>query len=306
MSDTPKPWFMFGKDNDSRNSDDNDKLGQELEKLIDCLREEKDGDDESIINEEVDDYEIPSHEADCFSNDECLQDDKIFNYINERLSVFPESSRLLWTAVSLALKKRRPLIADEYFKKLISIPIKRHDFDTITFEITYMLCDPFGKAAQIRKCVRFLKKQYPMREEGLFYEGILEERMGNSEKASQLFRLAVENCKRAPKSAEHLSNMMLEEAEYEESIRFAKLADIMSTSKEPIVKMSDLCFNQCLAKDALLKQRELNGETVTTDEVDELRRSYEKLKLDYCELKNSPILQERIDMLNTWRNELEK
>ena len=28
MSDTPKPWFMFGKDNDSGNSDDNDNLEQ--------------------------------------------------------------------------------------------------------------------------------------------------------------------------------------------------------------------------------------------------------------------------------------
>ena len=169
-----------------------------------------------------------------------------------------------------------------------------------------MLSDPYGRAKQIRRYARFLQKKYPAREEGVFYEGVLEEKLGNWEKSIGLFKSAVENCKRAPKSAEHLANVMLEAGEYEEVIRYVKLADMMSTSKKPIVNMADLDFNLYLAKDSLLKQRNINGENITTDDVDELRRSYEKLKIDHSVLKTDSELQNRINKLNSLRSELEK
>lgn len=314
MSDIPKPWFMFNKEN---NGDDNsdegliestiDKMIDSIQAQIDSLTDDDDGDDdyESDCNDEWDSVEGTSSKEDS-TVCEKIEVDKLFEYINEKLSVFPECAGLLWTAVNLAVKKHRPIMADEYFKRLIAIPIKKHGFDTIVSEIKYLMCDPFGSAPQIKKYVRYLQKKYPSREEGIYYEGILEERLGNCNKSIELFKHAVDVCKRAPRSAEHLTNIMLDAGEYEEVFKYAKLADMMSTSKKRIVNMSDLSFDLCLAKDALLKQRDLDGETITTDEIDTLRRSYEKLRLDYSELKSSPILQERIDILNAMRNELEK
>jgi len=301
MSDNSKPWFMFNNDNNDHN-DDSGEVDQIMDKIqaeIDALMEKK---DESFFDGEEDDSAFD----DCSIRDVYSDEDKDFKYINEKLSVFPESTELLWSAVNLALKKHRPIIADEYFKKLITIPIKKHDFDTILSEIQYMLSEPYGRTAQIRKYVRFLQKKYPTREEGIFYEGILEEKLGNWDKSIGLFKSAVENCKRAPKSAEHLVNVLLDAGEYEEVIKYAKLADMMSTSKKPIVNMSELDFNLYLAKDSILKQRGINGEKITTDDVDELRRSYEKLRIDHSDLKNDSELQNRINKLNSLRSELEK
>lgn len=305
MSDIPKPWFMFNKDNNSDDSIDEatiDKMIDRIQEKIDSITDddhESDCEDEADLSEDI-------HLDDDFSTCEDIVVDKQFEYINEKLSVFPECASLLWSAVNLAIKKRRPIVADEYFKKLIAIPIKKHDFDTIVSEIKYMMCDPFSNGSQIKKYTRYLQKRFPSKEEGIYYEGLLEERLGNFNKSTELFKRAVEECKRAPRSAEHLANIMLEIGEYEEVFKYAKLADMMSTSKKRIVNMSDLSFDKCLAKDALLKQRDLDGKTITTDEIDTLRRSYEKLKLDYSELKSSTILQERIDILNSMRNELEK
>lgn len=250
MSENHDPWYMFNNDNDNNNGD-----GDELESYKSAIEQPLRSqykplfkDNNEFSSEETEFFEDPDYD-DGFYEDEFISEDNELKYVNEKLQVFPESSTLLWSAVSIALKQRRPLIADEYFKRLAAIPIKKHGFDTIIFEITYMLCDPFGRATQIRKCVRFLQKKYPKKEEGLYYEGVLEEQMGNYEKASKLFRLAIENCKRAPKSAEHLSNLMLEDAE-----------------------------------------------DIETDNVDELRQSYEKLK---------QILQYRIDLLKPWGNEIE-
>lgn len=305
MSDTPKPWFMFNKGNNSDDSIDEatiDNMIERIQEKIDSLTEddhESDYEDETDSSEEI-------YSAEDLGTCEDIETDKQFDYINEKLSVFPECAELLCAAVNLAIKKRRPLVADEYFKKLIAIPIKKHNFDTIISEIKYLMFDPFTNVSQIKKYVRYLQKKYPSREEGFYFEGILEERLGNCNKSIELFKRAVEECKRAPRSAEHLANIMLEIGEYEEVFKYAKLADMMSTSKKRIVNMSDLSFDLCLAKDALLKQRDLDGKTITTDEIDTLRRSYEKLRLDYSELKSSPILQERIDILNSMRNELEK
>lgn len=300
MSDIPKSWFMFN--NDNNDDDDIEKLIKKIDAEIDARTGKK---DESILDDE-DDYSDDSAFDDCLIRDDYSDEDKDFKFINEKLSIFPESTELLWSAVYLALKKQRPIIADEYFKKLIAIPIKKHDFDTILSEIQYMLSDPYGRTAQIRKYVRFLQKKYPTREEGIFYEGILEEKLGNWDKSIGLFKSAVENCKRAPKSAEHLVNVLLDAGEYEEVIKYAKLADMMSTSKKPIVNMSELDFNLYLAKDSILKQRGINGDKITTDDVDELRRSYEKLRIDHSDLKNDSELQNRINKLNSLRSELEK
>lgn len=312
MSDTPKPWFMFGKDDDNNSSDDDEllersnaaiaALEQRLLKRHQSLFEE---DDEPDPDDETEYYEDPNC-VDDITNDECMSEDKQFKYINEKLSVFPESSRILWSAVNLAIKKRRPIIADEYFKKLIAIPIKKHEFTIIISEIQYMLSEPSSRATQIRRYARFLQRKYPKREEGLFYEGILEEKLGNWDKSIGLFKSAVEKCKRAPKSAEHLVSVLLEAGEYEEVIKYAKLADMMSTSKKPVINMSELDFNLYLAKDSILRQRGINGENITTDDVDELRRSYEKLKIDHSDLKNDSELQNRINKLNSLRSELEK
>lgn len=300
MSDIPKSNFMFNDDN----NDDNTNIDELIDKIqaeINALTKN----DESIFDDE-EDYSDDSAFDGCSAHDDYSNEDKEFKYINEKLSVFPESTELLCSAVYLALKKRRPIIADEYFKRLINIPIKKHDFDTVLSEIQYMLSDPFGREKQIRKYTRFLQKKHPMREEGFFYGGILEEKLGNWEKSIGLFKFAVENCKRAPKSAEHLANVMLDSGEYEEVIRYVKLADMMSTSKKPIVNMADLDFDLYLAKDSLLKQRNINGENITTDDVDELRRSYEQLRIDHSDLKNDSELQNRINKLNSLRSELEK
>ena len=301
MSDIPKPYFMFNKDDE-----DESRLNRIIDRIDAQLKsyEEADEDDDDFDDKE--DYPDDSN----YTADNAISDpvviDKQFEYINEQLSVFPECASLLWNAVNLAVAKHRPILADEYFRKLSAIPIKKHDFDTIVSEIKYLLCDPFGRAAQIRKYVRFLQRKYPSREEGIYYEGILEERMGNSDKSISLFKKAVEEYKRAPKSAERLANIMLDSGEYEEVLNYVKLADMMSTSKDKIVNMSDLSFNLCLAKDSLLKQRDIEGKKITTDEIDDLRRSYEKLKMDYSELKDCSILQERIDKLNSMKSEIEK
>ncbi len=309
MSDTPKPWFMFNKENhDNNNDNDNeneviDRLINDIQAKIDALSDE---DDDSILDDDTDYSDESVFDDDCTTCDKKSIEDPKFDYINGKLSVFPESASLIWSAVYLALKNERPILADEYFKKLIAIPIKKHDFNTIVSEIQYMLSDPFGRETQIRKCVRFLKKKYPSKEEGIFYEGILEERLGNWDKSVDLFKSAVLTYKRAPRSAEHLSCVLLDAGEYEEVIKYVKLADMMSTSRKPIVNMSVLDFNLYLAKDSLLKQRGINGENITTDDVDELRRSYEKLKIDHSELKNDSELQNRINKLNSLRSELEK
>lgn len=299
MSDIHKPWFMLDRGNDSDDNDDEldiDKMVERIQAKIDSL---KNGDCETDSSDETD------NEGSFFTRND-IESDKQFEYIDEKLSISPKCASLLWAAVSLAVKKHRPLVADEYFRRLIAIPIKRHDFDTILSEIEYMMDDPFGNASQIRKYTRYLQKKYPIREEGIYYEGILEEGLGNYEKSIELFKSAVENCKRAPRSAEHLANTMLDAGEYEEVFKYAKLADMMSTSKKGIVNMSNLSFDLCLARDSLLKKRNLEGEVITTDEIDDLRRSYEKLKIDYSELKSSSTLQERIDLLNSMRNELDK
>lgn len=295
MSEKINPWRMHDDDND----DDN-----EIDSIIEKIQKEIDRLEESGFLDK---------ESDCSIDDVDYSDNKIdnriptkYDYINEKLNVFPESTSLLWSAVNEALKDRRPIIADEYFKKLVAIPIKKHEIDTIIGEIKYLLCDPHKNSAYIKKCLCFLQKQYPYREEGLYYEGVFEEHLGNCDNSIELYKLAIEKCNRAPQSALSLAKAYLHTGKYEEAIRFAKAADIMSTSLKPLIKKSDVRMIKCLARYSILMQRESNGETIELDEIDDLRLSFVSVKNDFDELNNATVLKEGIDSLNSIRRDIER
>ena len=141
---------------------------------------------------------------------------------------------------------------------------------------------------------RKTKKMYPAKEDSLYFEGILENRLGNIEKSMNLFRKAVGKCKTAPCSAEFLTYEMLKAGEFEETIKYADLAITMSAYLEPVIDVAKVCYSKCLAQDALLCKRIFAKEEVSVEEINSVRILYDSLKKDFPSLRGFNTINNRI------------
>lgn len=299
---TPKPWSMFGHndDNNDDNNDEKDELDSIIrridEKIHELEAEEKNSDlEESLFDESsiLSDCEEEMFEHD----DEELDIDRI-DYSKEKHEIFPDAANILGSIVKQSIGARDYQQASDFIERLDSIPIEKHGFNTIVVEIMYLLFDPYNNVNKIRKKLAFVKKKFPMKEEGLYYEGILEGRLGNVDKSTGLFKIAVEKCKVAPRSAEYLTYEMLRIGEFEETIKYANMAITMSAFLDPIIDIAKICYSKCLAQDALLCNRVFANEKVSVEDINSIRLSYESLKNDFPSLKSSKTIDNRISVLN--------
>lgn len=301
---TPKPWFMSGHDDD--NKDDNNENNEVIDKLIQRIdakiqeleAEEKAAQEDSLFGENTSMSDSSDCEDELFEHtDEDCEMERI-DYSKDKCDIFPEAANILGSIVKQSVAIRDYQKASEFIKRLDAIPVEKHGFNTIVVEIMYLLFDPYNNEKQIRKKITFIKKKFPMKEEGLYYEGILEGRLGNIDNSMTLLRKAVEKCRVAPRSAELLAYELLKSGEFEETIKYANMAITMSAFLDPIIDTAKVCYCKCLAQDALLCNRVFANEKVPVDEINSARLSYESLKNDFPSLKYSRTIDNRISVLN--------
>lgn len=300
MSNKPKPFFMMGrKDIDDDDDDDEidfsdlDSISRRIESKIRELgqAEKSADDDEYFMGDDTDNNDL-------FESVGKESGKTQIEYSKSKLESFPESANILGSLVKQSVAAGDFKQAKKYADRLKTIPIERHGFDTIVIEIKYMFFDPYNNEKYIRKGLEYIKKKYPKREEGLYFEGMLESRLGNVDRSMELLKAAIGTCINAPRSAEYLTYEMLKSGELEETIKYSNMAITMSASLNPNINLARVCYCRCLAQDGLLCRRIFNNGKVSSDEINKIRLVYESLKNEFSSLNSSETINSRISVLN--------
>ena len=115
--------------------------------------DEEDGfyaeEDESLFREDsifADGSDAETDLFDPFVND--YEEDQL-DYLEEKLSLFPDSTGLLGSLIIHSMLNKEIKKANPYFIKLQSIPIEKHGFNTLVVEVKYMMLDPFNNEESI-------------------------------------------------------------------------------------------------------------------------------------------------------------
>ena len=301
MLDPENDWFAP----DCEKEDYNEQMKKKLVGIQSKIESINDEDDESLFSEDSIFADDTDCEDDLFNHqNEEYEKDQI-DYSRDKLEVFSQSSGIIGSIIKQAVCSRNYKLADEYFKKLSEIPIEKHGYNTMISEVKYMLYDPFNKETSIKRYTNYLIEKYINREDGLYYEALLEYRLGNIDKSYDLLIKATGKYKRAPKSACFLAKEMLINGEYDAAIKYADLACVMSPTVDPAINIAEIIYIRNLARDCLLQQRMISGEEVSIEEVDELRLTYESILSLFDLIQYTRTIKERISYLNMIRLSLE-
>lgn len=190
----------------------------------------------------------------------------------------PGNIDLLADVVKFASDGGDKEVAQEYFKRLYELPRASWNWRAFTFSLDFLMERATENEELCRELIAEYRRYLPFEEKSYVAESELEQKLGNHDRSIAILRESIRTLPNAPQSALRLANMQLERGYFEEVIQTTNYAFVASVETQPSINISYMVFVKCLAEDALLHQRLMNGEPVTQVQIDHIRNQYETIQ----------------------------
>lgn len=204
----------------------------------------------------------------------------------EGLQKFPLSVDLLADVIKYSSDAGDKKNADKHYAILKEkVPFHRWNWRAFTFVFDYLLADDsFFNECECRLIVENYKKYLEYEEKSLMAESQLEAALGNMENSMNVLKNAISTHSNASQCALRLADMQMDRGLYEDVLVTTNYGIAASAEVQPSINIPYLYYLRTLAKDHILHRKECNGETITKEELDELRNEYELLISEFPEL----------------------
>lgn len=286
----------FGYDDDG--SDDGDS-GHDLMELLSRMKElagvtDAEDDDDSyddVDDDDDDDDDEPAMDADDYHNKavSCSHKSKYRKAARicmEGLEKFPLNIDLLADTIAYSKDAGDMERAEEYYRILRNqVSFRRWNWRAFSFSFGFLLtADPEANEEECRLLIENYRKYLPYEERADMAESELECALGNAEKGMSILKNALRVRTNASLCALCLADMQMDRGLYEDVITTAAYGIAASAVTHPSINVPYLYYLRTLSRDHLLHRKECAGETITAEEVNDLKEEYELLRSEFPEL----------------------
>ena len=272
--DIKKPWFMFDKDTE----EDNNELPYE----------------DDFLSED-------------FSDTDANYDDLASDLIDkaENMARFlPESAEVLGNCIIYNMEDESFARAKYYYEHLKKLDISLYGVKAYMGIIKYEMTNPTKNESSLRKYISKFKDKFPANEEPYVREALLEQCLGNYEKAHELLKEAIKNVVNPVNAYAMLAKIELDQ---KKNCCETVIKALSSTIREDSKLAALLSLYFVMSHEGELEEKMANGESISPNDFNKVIKDYEDLLKFFglCKSIYQEKINERIGLLQFWRNRYE-
>ena len=220
----------------------------------------------------------------------------------ENLARFiPDSTDILGDCISYNMEEENFARAKYYYERLRKIDIALYGTKASFMAlIKYEMTDPIKNEASLRRYMSEFKEKFAKNEEPYVREALLEQYLGNHDKAREVLTEAIKNAVNPVNAYTMLAKIELDQKEYEDC-RKTVINALSSTAKEESKLAALMSLYYVMSYESELEDRMASEERINPQDFDKVINDYEELLKSFGRNIHEEQIKERIGLLRFWR-----
>ena len=214
--------------------------------------------------------------------------------------VMPECAEVLGNCIIYNLEEENFARAKYYYEHLKRLDTSLYGVKAYIALIKYEMTDPIKNEASLRRYMSEFKEKFAKNEEPYVREALLEQCLGNDDKAHEVLTEAIKNAVNPVNAYTMLAKIELDQKEYEDC-RKTVINALSSTAKEESMLAALMSLYYVMSYESELEDRMASEERINPQDFDKVIKDYEELLKSFGRNIHEEQIKERIGLLRFWR-----